>query len=80
MRGTHFETDEVPFATASSAGTEFAVAHTLMHGGVGVIPKGWLITKQSGAGSLYRGSTTWTTSAIYLKSDAASISGTMLVF
>lgn len=79
-RGTHFLTDEVPFGASASAGTEFAVSHNLRNGDIATIPKGYIILQQTGAGSLYPSGTTWTSSTIYLKSDGASFSGTLLLF
>lgn len=66
----------VQFTSDGVADAEFTVSHTM-----GVIPIGYIILWQDKAGSLYQGpatGTAWTTSAISLKCDVASV--TFLVF
>jgi hypothetical protein len=54
--------------TAGSADAENTIAHTL-----GSVPIGYLVVKQSKAGSLYSGSTAWSSTNIYLKCSVASV-------
>lgn len=58
----------VEFTSHVTPDTEFTVTHDL-----GQIPTGFLdVGYKDKAGVLYRGSTTWTTSSIYLKCNVAS--------
>lgn len=64
--------------TSLGAGVETTIPHTL-----GRVPVGYIVVNQNTAGaSLYHenADTTWTTSNIYLKSDAATTTYTILIF
>jgi hypothetical protein len=51
------------------------VNHTL-----GKIPNGYIVYYQNKAGSLYDGGTTWTNTAIYVKSNIASVTFKIIIF
>ena len=61
-------------ADSGTANTEFAVAHTL-----GAVPVGYIVTKISNAGVVYLGTTSWTSTNIYLKSSAANSAITIFI-
>ena len=65
----------VTFTTSATPDAENTVAHTL-----GSIPTGYLVYSQDKAGSLYLGTTTWTTTNIYLKCSIASIAYKVIIF
>ena len=54
--------------TTAGANTEVVVPHTL-----GVIPVGRIVLMQDKAGSLYSSTTAWTSTTIYVKCDAATV-------
>ena len=58
----------IDYTTNATPDTEDTIAH-----GLGVIPVGYIVFKQSKAGSLYTGATAWTSSNIYLKCNVASM-------
>jgi len=55
------------YTTNAVADTEDAVSHTLSR-----VPIGFLVFSASKAGILYKGSTAWTSTSIFLKCSAAS--------
>lgn len=65
----------VSVTSHGTPGTEFSIAH-----GLGKVPTGYIVTKQAAAGSVYDGATSNTATTLYLKSDAASTSFTLMVF
>lgn len=70
-RGENISGEFQVVADTGTKDTEFTVAHTL-----GAIPIGAWITKQNKAGSLYLGTTAWTSTNAYFKlstSDNAAI-------
>jgi len=67
--------DRATVTTPGTPDTEFAVPH-----GLGVIPSGFLVIDKDKAGDTYRGATTWSTEQIYLKTDVATVTLTLLVF
>lgn len=78
-RGISFDDNvdvrRVSVVSHGTPGTEFSVTHTL-----GKIPTGYIVYGQTGAGSVYDGSTTNTPTTLYLKSDAASVTFRLIVF
>lgn len=62
------------FTTSATPDAENTIAHTL-----GAVPIGYIVLKQDKAGSLYSGTTTWTSTNIYLKSDIASVTFTVFL-
>jgi len=58
-----------------NADVEFSFANTLKR-----IPVGYLIISISKAGIIYKGSTVWTTTTIYLKCNVANAEVKILVF
>lgn len=65
---------EFQVVTTGLADAEKTVSHTL-----GSIPIGYLVLKQDKAGSLYAGSTAWTSSNIYLKCSVATVTFTLFL-
>lgn len=61
--------------TSATPDAENTVAHTL-----GKIPSGYIVYSQDKAASLYLGTTAWTSSNIYLKSDVATVAFKIIVF
>lgn len=62
------------FTTSATPDAENTIAHTL-----GAVPIGHLVVKQDKAGSLYSGTTTWSSTNIYLKSNVASVTFTVFL-
>ena len=65
----------VVFTSNGTANTEDAVAHKLGHK-----PNGYVVVKQDKAATLYDSGTTNTTTYLYVKSSAATVAWTVLVF
>lgn len=65
------------FATVVSgaANTDITITH-----GLGAIPRGYLVTRRSAAGSLYLGTGTWTSTTASLKSSTANTIYLVLFF
>jgi len=57
-----------------SADTEFTVSHDL-----GAVPIGLILIKSNKAGIVYSGSTSWTSSAVYLKCSVANANVTIFL-
>lgn len=78
-RGIRFEDNVdcrlVSVTSHGTPGTEFSVAHTL-----GKTPTGWIVYGQTGAGTVYDGTTANTATTLYLRSDAASKTFRLIVF
>lgn len=64
----------VTVADTGAANTEFAVAHTL-----GAVPPGFILMVPPASGYVYKGSSSWTTSNVYLKCSAANQAITVFV-
>jgi len=62
-------------ADSGTANVEFSFTHHL-----GRTPAGFIVTKSDAACSVYDSGTTWTTTTIYLKCDAANVALTITVF
>jgi hypothetical protein len=65
-------------ATVSDTGAadaEFGVAHHLDR-----VPAGFLVTKSNKAAIVYKGSTAWTATTIYLKCSAANATVDLLIY
>ena len=62
-------------ADSGSANAEFTVSHNL-----GRIPNGFILTKSDKACNVYDSGSTWTTSALYLKCDAANVALSLSIF
>ena len=56
-------------------GTEFSIAHQL-----GKVPTGYKVYGQSGAGSVYDGTTANDKTTLYLRSDVSAITFKLIVF
>lgn len=83
LTGVFREIEKMPFnrsqtcsiSDSGTVDTEFEVSHNL-----GRIPNGYLVTSIDVAGIIYIGTTAWTTTAIYLKCNAANAAITLQVF
>lgn len=71
----NLDSDSVSFTSGAVADAEDVVSHEL-----GKVPTGFLVTARNKAGILYSGTTPNTTSRIYLKSNVANTTYTILVF
>lgn len=60
--------------TNATPDTEDAFSH-----GLGTVPQGYIVVKRDKAGVIYDGSTSWTSSNIYLRSDVASVTATIFL-
>lgn len=69
------QSESLAVADSGNANTEFSVTHHL-----GRMPVGFIVTKSDAACSVYDSGTTWTTTTIYLKCDAANTALTISVF
>lgn len=64
----------IQYATNAAADTEDTIAHSL-----GVIPIGVIVMVPPQAGFIYKGTTAWTTTNIYLKCSAADQDATLFL-
>jgi len=69
------QSESLTVADSGSANTEFSLTHYL-----GRTPAGFIVTKSDKACSVYDSGTTWTTTTLYLKCDAANTALTIAVF
>jgi len=69
------QSESLTVADTGNANTEFSITHHLSR-----VPNGFIITKSDKACSVYDSGTTWTTSLIYLKCDAANVALSLSVF
>lgn len=66
--------------THATPGTEVSVAHTLKTAaGVARVPDYYIVLKQDKAGSLYPGTTAWSSSAVTFASDIATVAATVFI-
>ena len=61
--------------TDGVANTESAITHTL-----GRVPSDFIVGSQDKAGTIYKGSSAWTATTIYIKGSAASITAKLYIF
>ena len=61
--------------TDGAAGTESAVAH-----GLGRTPSDFLVGSQDKAGTIYKGTTAWDATNIYVRGSVASITAKLYIF
>lgn len=76
--GTNKENLDLEFRDVTShttANAEFSVSHTL-----GRVPGGYFVVKRDKAGVVYDGTTSWTTSAIYLRCSVSSTALRLVIF
>lgn len=73
-RGENLQGEFQVFTSNATPDTEDTIAHT-----VGAVPVGYIVLKQDKAGSLYLGSTAWTSTNVYFKSDVASVAFTVFL-
>jgi hypothetical protein len=64
----------ITYVSNAVADTEDTVAHNLV-----VVPIGYLVFSVDKAGVVYKGTTTWTTSNLYLKCNAATTTALLFV-
>ncbi len=60
--------------TSATPNAENTIAHT-----VGSVPVGYLVMKRDKAAHVYLGTTAWTDTNVYLKSDVASVAVTIFL-
>ena len=72
--GDNLDAQTVSVTTHTTPGTEVAVAHTLKR-----VPAGYIVLKRDKEGVIYDGATAFSTSSIYLKSNVASVTATILI-
>lgn len=65
---------KVSGTTPGVANTEFSVAHTL-----GTIPMGFLVLSTGAAAHIYKSTTAWTTTTIYLKCDQPTVAFALII-
>ena len=63
------------FTSNGTANTEDTVSHNLAR-----IPTGYIVVTQDKAATLFNGTTTWTTTNLYLRTSVASVAWKVLVF
>jgi len=67
--------------TPSTANQEFSVSVSLVDkNGTARVPQGYIVVRNGNGGVVYNGTTSWTTTAIYLRCTTASNNVTLLVF
>jgi len=71
----NFNCQLVTVTTDAIPDTEGAVSHTLKR-----VPTGYLVYGRDKSGVIYDGSTAWTTTAIYLRSNVASVTANIIIF
>jgi hypothetical protein len=69
-------------ADSGNANTEIEDADSVagLKHGLGRVPNGFILTKTDKAANIYDSGTTWTTTRIYLKCDAANAAITLVVY
>ena len=73
-RGENISGEFQVFTSNATPDAEDTVAHT-----IGAIPVGYIVLKQDKAGSLYLGSTAWTSGNTYFKCNVASVAFTIFL-
>lgn len=73
-RGENIMGEFQVISDTGAANTEFAVTHTL-----GSVPIGYLVTKNSKAGTVYDGTSSWTSTTLYLRHEAANANITVFI-
>jgi hypothetical protein len=73
-RGENIAGEFRTFTSSATPNAEFSLAHTL-----GATALGWIVINKNKAGDLYKGSTAWTSSSVYLKCSVASVSFTIFL-
>lgn len=61
--------------TDAAAGTESAITHTL-----GRVPSDFLVGSQDKAGTIFKGTSAWTATTIYIRGSVASITANLYIF
>ena len=67
-RGENIAGEFKIFTTSGTPNAENTITH-----GLGAVPVGWLVVSKDKAGDLYAGTTTWTSTKLYLKCSVASV-------
>jgi len=73
-RGENISGEFQVITTNASADTEDAFAHTL-----GSVPIGYIVLSRDKGGVIYDGSTSWTSTNIYLRSNVTSVATTIFL-
>jgi hypothetical protein len=64
----------IAIVTPSTPNTEFSFVHNL-----GFIPTRFWVTSMSAAGQIYKSTTAWTTTTVYLKCTTASVTISLFI-
>lgn len=75
MKSRNFSANLLAITAHATVNTEFAVVH-----GLDMIPQGYIVCRRGSNASLYLGSTTWTDTTVYFKSDVASATFFIFLF
>ena len=70
----NFNAETKIVADTGVANTEFSISHTLKR-----VPTGYIAIKNSTSGVIYNGTTSWTTTAIYLRCSVANANITVII-
>ena len=71
----NMDIERVAVTTDGTPDTESAHTHTLKR-----VPIGYIVIKRDKAGVIYDGTTAWTDTTIYIRSNVASVAATIMVF
>ena len=73
-RGENVSGEFQVITTNGTPDTEDGFTHSL-----GSIPVGYIVLKKDKAGHIYEGTSSWTSTTIYLRSDVASVTATIFL-
>lgn len=71
----NMDNEELSVVTHATPDTEIAYTHTL-----GRIPSGFFVVNADKAGVIYAGTTAWTNTQIYLRSNVATVTARVIVY
>jgi len=71
----NFNAELQTITTSATPDTESAITHTLKR-----VPTGYLVYSRDKAAIFYDGSSSWTATTIYLRSNVASVTAKILIF
>lgn len=71
----NMDISRVSVQSHATPGTEFSVTHSL-----GKVPTGYIVYGQTGAGSVYDGTTANNKTTLYLRSDVSAVTFKLLIF
>lgn len=74
QNGENIAGEFIIYTSNGSANTEDTIPHT-----IGSVPVGYIVLKQDKASNVYLGTTTWTSSSIYLKQSGTTVATTLFL-